>query len=326
MLYPNPNMLLYIGIADAFAKSVEYVDWEENRELFKEVLAFKKYCKHPKYKLEAWQYTDDTEMSVANALVLIENDAPYTPLMFVNAWLREFVRGGKRQGYSRGFQKFLENVKTSEEFLANINPYSFQNGAAMRAVPIGILPTVAEVLDVATLQASITHNTPCGLFSARAVALMSHFALYIPLPFHCHLEEYCLDNLPAEDIKSFGHVFRTRWDGGEVKATKRWPVAVNTVHAVVDTVVSYGCFSLKVILEEVIKLGGDTDSVASIALGIVGSRTDLSQIELPPFMFVNLENGNPDTGSKYLLDVGTKLMDKFSSRPSTAYIGAWVKS
>lgn len=311
MRHLNRNMLLYIGIGDAYAVPVEYVDREANEQLFLDTLRFEKFCKHPKYELGAGQYTDDTEMSVANARVLIENNPPYTEQMFADAYVREFIRGGKRKGYSHGFQMILEKCADGRDLVNNLIPTSVANGAAMRAVPIGVLPTIEGVLEVATTQARVTHDTPEGLFSARAVALMSHFVLYERAPFHCFIEDYLQKNLPQEDISRFGHVFRTPWIG-PVKKTEEWSVAVNTVHAVVELVTSYGHHSLKNLLEEVIQLGGDTDSVAAIAMGLVGTRTNSSSVWLPPFMFVDLEGGKPETGAKYLLDVGTKLIDKFT--------------
>lgn len=314
MLFPNRYMLLFTGIGDAYAVPVEYVDREKHPELFVEVQKFQRYCKHPKYNLGAGQYTDDTEMSVANALVLIGNEPPYTARMFADAWVDEFRRGGQRKGYSHKFQEFLEKTRTGEEFLANINSNSNKNGAAMRAAVLGVLHTIPDVLEVATLQASITHNTPEGLFSARAVALMSHFALYENASLRGDLQDYCLENLPREDEREFGYVFRTLWGNRPVISTPTESVAITTVHAVLSLVTRYAHFSLMRVLEEAIRLGGDTDSVAAIALSIAGSRMCTEDIQLPPFMYVDLENGDPRTGARYLLNVGTRLMAKFNQK------------
>jgi ADP-ribosyl-[dinitrogen reductase] hydrolase len=315
MRHPNPNMLLYIGVGDAAAVPVEYVDREKYPELFEEVLKFKNFCKHPKYTLGASLYTDDTEMSVANALVLIENEPPYTKEMFADAYVREFIRGGKRKGYSHGFQMILEKSSSGQELLNNLIPTSVANGAAMRAVPIGVLRTIPEVLEVAAIQARITHDTPEGIFSARAIALMSHCALHESLPLHCFLGSYCRKYLPKEDIERFGYVFTTRWDPvRRVVATETESVAVATVHAVYDLIVGTQYhWSILQLLENVVRLGGDTDSVAAIAFGIVSNRMkNHTSLWLPPYMFVDLENGDPRTGAKYLLDVGRRLMDKFT--------------
>jgi ADP-ribosylglycohydrolase len=45
----------------------------------------------------------------------------------------------------------------------------------MRAVPIGVYSTPEKVIDFATIQAAITHNTPDGVNAALGAALMSHY-------------------------------------------------------------------------------------------------------------------------------------------------------
>ena len=62
----NPNMLLYIAMADAYASAVEY-----NNTLREECLKFERYHAHPTHGNLPGTYTDDTEMSVANARVLL---------------------------------------------------------------------------------------------------------------------------------------------------------------------------------------------------------------------------------------------------------------
>src|SRR3989344_3663878 len=136
MRYSNPNMLVYIAMADAYAVAVEH-----NRTLEEKCLEFKEYLAHPKHGLPASSYTDDTEMSVGNTQVLLRYDEPFNQLMFADGYVTEFQRGGRRKGYSRGFQGVLEQARTGKELLALIDPISVKNGAAMRAVPIGVLTT-----------------------------------------------------------------------------------------------------------------------------------------------------------------------------------------
>jgi ADP-ribosylglycohydrolase len=53
-------------------------------------------------------------------------------------------------------------------------------------------------------------------------------------------------------------------------------------------------------LKEAILLGGDTDTVASICLGIVAMKTGIRK--LPPFLFRDLENNG--YGRDYLIEIG----------------------
>ena len=100
MFYPNPNILLYTAIGDAYALATEYIKLPEHQRVLDQALRFERYCKHPTYDMGDSEYSDDTEMSTANSWVLIENDPPYTPIMFARAWLREFICGRRRKARS----------------------------------------------------------------------------------------------------------------------------------------------------------------------------------------------------------------------------------
>lgn len=311
MKFPHPMMLVYIAMADAYAAAAEYLRFPRDKDLRVKCLGFTGYQQHPTHvRTLPGMYTDDTEMAVANARVLIEHEPPYVPYMFADAYMREFIRGGMREGYAGRFQEFLTGVAKAEnpgaEFLAKIRPDSAKNGACMRAMPFGVLPAVGQVLQVAELQAAITHNTPEGKFSAMAVAVMAHYALYESGPLH-EVGNYCVEHLPKEYARRFGRVFRQVWRDGEVTSKTGVPVAITTVHAVVSLLRTKG--SLMEMLEQAIAWGGDTDSVAAIAWGIASAR--FQDEELPLFLKRDLEQGKSETGVPYLSDLGAKLMEKF---------------
>ncbi len=306
MFLNNPNMLLYIAMADAYAVAVEY-----NISLEAKCLEFQGYLAHPTHSLSAGSYTDDTEMSVANTLALLQPNERLTKQVFADAYVTEFQRGGRRKGYSHGFQAVLESVHNGEELLKALKPDSTKNGAAMRAVPLGVLPTIERVLEVATLQASITHDTPEGRFSARAVAVMSHLVLYKHKMGNWNFDInfigiYCAYLLPESD-RCFSHALTRPWPGGPVQASPGVSVAIATVQAV-GTLLAYEK-SLMGILKQVIRWGGDTDSVAAIAWGIASAW--YQNEKLPKFMERDLEGGSKHTGAARLRKLGELLMHKY---------------
>ena len=188
-----------------------------------------------------------------------------------------------------------------------INSHSDKNGAAMRSVPLGVLPSVKSVLNASAMQALLTHATPAGIFSAQCVALMSHFALYEDASFS-RLHEYLMAHLPEQEkwIQKMqepwsGPVINRKDHGGE-------GVGINTVHAVYHLLVRG--HSLMDIMKTLILFGGDTDSVAAIAWGIASVR--MKQERLPSFLETYLEPGNPGVGKDYLQLIGTKLMAKYA--------------
>ena len=82
---------------------------------------------------------------------------------FVEAFKRD-----PREGYAQGFYGFLCDVSDGDDFLRRVRPDSDKSGAAMRAAPVGLFPTVGEVVDKCTVQAAVTHNTPDGTNAAVA--------------------------------------------------------------------------------------------------------------------------------------------------------------
>ena len=302
----NTRFLVPLAVADAYCLACEFVPEDESADLKKQLLKFERYISNPRYSSTPGKYTDDTEMSVANAQALIAGSLPLTKLDYANAYLAEFIRGGKRQAYATGFQKFLCSIQSGEEFLEKIRPDSEKNGAAMRAVPFGVIKDIDALLTEATTQASVTHNTHAGIFSSRVIALMSHYAFYSDDPFFDMLAEFCFENLPSEDVKKYGWIFMDRWPNKRVNNQGKFPIAVSTVHAVFD-LLRYQNFFID-ILKQTILWGGDTDSVAALAGGIyMINNFD----EIPSFMIDNLELGNQKTGVKYLQTVSKELFNKY---------------
>lgn len=330
MKNPNDKMLLRIAQGDAYAMATEYIKLPRDEAVLKEALQFEHYVKHPTHALKAGMYTDDTQMSIAVAEVLL-SDEPFTRKKFAQAFIDAFCRD-QRDGYSRAFQAILNEAATCPypigHFLKAVIPNSTKNGGCMRAVPIGVLKSVDEVLEVAKVQASVTHNTAEGIWSAQAVALMSHFALHSRDPLNM-MGAFLKTALP-NSVTTIGvwpkktHTVTTdtsHWNallldgkGWSDKVTNRWypdrgfyGVGISTVKACYEVI--QGNTNLKDMLEQIIRWGGDTDSVAAIAWGIASTRTGEAN-GYEDFWEWELEAGRK-YGVQFLKDLGQKLMSKY---------------
>lgn len=297
MKYPNPNMLLRIAQGDAYCMATEFIKFPEQENLKQEALKFGRYLKHPTHTLGAGRYTDDTQMSVAVAEVLLGDYGNISRESFAEAFVRTFHQD-PRDGYSRNFQVFLEKTHSGEEFLKNIKPDSDKNGAAMRSVPIGVLSDPRKVKQVAELQARLTHDTPGGILSSQLVAMMSHFALYGSWEFE-DLKDWLELQFKGYEIEG--------WEGGPVKGPG---LGMATAKAVLTLLTEET--SLLGILKRTIEWGGDTDSVAAIAFGIASCRM---KEELPDFFEYGLETGRC-FGTHFLRQVGKDLMDAYNTAPN----------
>lgn len=301
--HANPNMLLRIAQGDAFAAGTEYVKLKQHADIIAEALKLEKFLQHPHHLgLKPGSYTDDGQMSISVAEVLIEKGTEATALDYSDAFFRCFKRD-PREGYSRGFQAILEQAQSPAELRQLIVPNSNKNGAAMRSVPLGVIRKPEDVVRVTGLQASVTHQTWGGINSAIAVALMSHYALHDARGLSS-MDSFCIHHCPA-----FEH-FRQPWEG-PVKARNNdagdMGVGMNTAWAVHTLLVEET--SLQGIMKRLIGWGGDTDTVGAIAWGIASCR--YQDEALPEFLERDLEVGKP-FGVDFLKGLGVQLMEKFA--------------
>lgn len=295
MRNPNPNMLLSIACADAYAMATEYIKLPRDQFVRDQALKFEKYLKHPVHNLRPGQYTDDTQMSIAVAETLIAGDL--SKEAFAESFVRCYKRD-RRDGYARGFQSLLNSVNSGKELLERIRPESDKNGAAMRSVPIGVLKSPERVIRIAETQARITHNTPDGVLSSQLVALMSHFSMYSSGPLQPGAVMTFLSMMLPGKLERIAAML-PRWQGPVVGPG----VGMKTVHAVFDLITSGR--TLIEMMKQLIEWGGDTDSVAAISWGIASAR---SFDKIPDFMEACLEPGGK-YGTEFLKDLGQKLFD-----------------
>ena len=298
----NPNFLLHGAFGDAFGCAIEFVDPKKHSKHFERVLKFDQYYERPNNR--GWpgkgRYSDDSAFSIATTEILLNHDYPFTPIQFADSFVNVFHRD-RREGYARNFQAFMERTKTGEDFIKNISPGSDKNGAMMRVVPCGLLPTEEQVLNTAKLQAELTHNTGGGVLSSMATALLAHYAYYdkgslTKPPFKKYANKFGLDM----------RCFDEQW---------KWPVVgpylgVKTFHAVYE-LVTQRC-SMMDILKWAICWTGDVDSSASVAFQIA-SFNPACVNDIPEWMYNDLEVGKT-YGPAFLEQLGKQLMEKYDDR------------
>lgn len=275
-------MLLELAVGDAYGAGFEYV----NRGMIQESNDLSRYVKHPRHGTKPGQYTDDTQMTLAIAEAIVSGE-DWTPLNLARRFVEVFKRD-PHEGYAISFYGFLRRIRDGKQFLAEIMPESDKSGAAMRAIPIGVFATVKEVIDKATVQAAVTHNTPDGIRAGVASALMSHYFIY---------------SLGAKkDLGAFieSHV-EGKWADpwhGEV-GSKGWM----SVKAAITAVQQHN--RLSDMLRACAEYSGDVDTVATIALGAASCSKEVIQ-DLPQVLIDRLENGA--YGHRYIVELDRRLL------------------
>jgi ADP-ribosylglycohydrolase len=291
-------MLLELTQGDAYGAGFEYVPDDvvaNNNDL-------SSYRKHQKHAIEPGCYTDDGQMSIANALALLSGK-PLTRELLADLYVSCFKRD-ERAGYAGGFYAFLQSVKDGKEFLARIKPNSDKSGAAMRASVFGILPTVEQVIAATTLQAKLTHDTKDGINAAVAAALMAHYFLY--------------NKGPREQLG--------KWIELRIAGTGNWAYPWTgkvgekgwmSVRAAITAIQAND--SLSQVLKQCIAYTGDVDTVAAIALAAAAHAVDIKQ-DLPKVLFDTMENGT--YGRDYVIDLDKKLLARKQELEAAHLAGA----
>lgn len=277
-------MLLEGAIGDSYGMGFEYAD--ENLKYNN----LSGYVKHPVFGLKKGQYTDDTQMSIALAEMML-SDLEWNKYNITSKFLECFKRDW-RDGYSRKFQYFLENTNTVEEFLENIQPESDKSGGAMRASCLGYLLTIDEVLYKCKVQCSITHDTPNGIAAAQAASLLSWYMIYDKGPVK-DVADFIYDKVPLID-------WREPYEG-KIRS-KGWMSVQAAITAVMRNK------SLSNLLIDCVNFSGDTDTAATIALSAASCSKHYKN-DLPDVLVNNLENGK--YGKDYLIELDRKLKEKF---------------
>ena len=276
-------MLVEIAIGDAYGAGFEF----SSREKIERSNTLAAYVEH-ELGIPAGSYTDDTQMSIAVSEVLL-TDTPSTTT-FADAFVACYRRD-PRGGYAKGLQALLEECPDGASLRARIRPESRRNGAAMRSVPLGLIPKKDLLFVVAEEQAAVTHNTVDGILSSRVVAYMSHMLLY---------EEASLSSLPERVHRETGFELQSNWDQ-EVECD-----AIQTLHAVNTTLLRNRRMSD--LLVDCVNFGGDVDSVAAIAMGLASLSSEYVA-DVPKVLREGLEDG--PYGTAFLRKLEDALASKF---------------
>lgn len=280
-------MLLELAVGDAYGAGFEYAD----RTTIAAHNDLSGYIQHQRYKMPPGSYTDDTQMSLAIAEAIVSGE-PWTRERLADRFVEVFHRD-PRTGYSSRFYDFLLKVQNGRQFLEEMEGKSDRSGAAMRATPIGVYPTIAEVKEKCELQASLTHDTLDGRRAAVAAALMTHYFLY-DLGAKRDLPQF----LEAEETGTWSPPWH-----GHVGA-KGWM----SVHAAITAIVEND--ALSTLLQHCIAYSGDVDTVATVALA-AGSCCREMQQDLPAHLIAGLENG--PYGRDYLIALNHRLLERGAS-------------
>ncbi|KAG4076389.1 hypothetical protein HA402_005832 [Bradysia odoriphaga] len=264
----------------------------------------------PYFTAPAQPYTDDTAMSICVANVLIEHgkiDQKQLAVRFVKEYFTDSRRGyggavinvfGKLRK-----SKFVDPLQPASEQFGGTGSYG--NGGAMRVNPVALFchnKTSDEVVKMAKQSAVITHTHKQGVDGTVLQALAVHAALLMDPEHPLNTQDFVsnlIDKMKAIEVdeeglglddpspftKQLEAVSRFLTMNNEPSDADVVNVLGNDVSALYSVPTSIYCFlraqkaingihsenPLRRAIEYAISLGGDTDTIASMAGAISGA-------------------------------------------------------
>jgi ADP-ribosylglycohydrolase len=234
------------------------------------------------------RWTDDTEMAIGTASSLLACgglDADH----LAATWASNM---GWRRGYGPGARRLLELIREGADWRranrAIFPEGSYGNGAAMRAAPVGLFfhRDPDALLRAAALSSSITHAHPLGIEGGVLIARATAIALTEPFDADRFMEDL-LRTCTREEFKSRLEAARRPMPAADARRLLGVKIiahesAVTAVHAFVHHGESF-----QEMVEFIIGLGGDTDTIGAMAGGIFGARWGVGA--LPSDLVTKLE-------------------------------------
>lgn len=245
-------------------------------------------CGGGAFAWRAGEFTDDTQMALALGQSILERQGfdaadAWGRLL---AWRRSAKDCGILTGRALSHRHWPEAAVVAHDAIGR----SAANGALMRVTPFALAWSGADeatVMTVARAQAALTHFDPAAGWGAAIAAALIRRAVLGQDPIAALPE--VLDHVDPDDRQRFADMLDASWSphrAGDPSNGAVWTCLAQAVWAVrhndrfEDVVVS------------AIELGGDTDTVATVAGAIAGARASVQGI---PSRWLTYINGEIDT-------------------------------
>ncbi|MEC4891949.1 MAG: ADP-ribosylglycohydrolase family protein [Oscillatoria sp. PMC 1051.18] len=168
--------------------------------------------------------------------------------------------------------------------------FSAGNGAAMRSAIIGVCygDNLEKMRELVKVSARITHTDPKAEWGALAVAIAAHFATNHSLASPDNYYHFMQESLPAEATEFLDLIQLACESANKQQSAELFALDLGIskgvsgyVYQTVPVVIQVWLRHQKnyaTAIQEVIRLGGDTDSTAAILGGIIGASVGKSGI------------------------------------------------
>jgi ADP-ribosylglycohydrolase len=322
------RIFLGIAIGDAYGAGLEFQDrqWIREHVDFSHFINKRSDINTPGKEVftigyKEWDYTDDTEMSIALAKALMSKE-PFTDELLVKHFTDEYMLGFHTKGYKRNGHGSIRLVYNGEKSIEEIKDFQRNkkypgNAPPMRAIPIGFMPE-ALINKYAIVNATCTHPHPKAIASSILVARACRFLL-VEKKDKKQLFDYCIRQITEEETIEKLKLADALPAPGELQE-KDFEVLcgpqplqrsefIEGLYGLSSNAMYTAVSALYLLkhstspfegLKHSIRTGGDVDSLAAIVVGILAGQYEN---DLPEYMIQNVE------GKPYLATIATGFGD-----------------
>ena len=230
------------------------------------------------------EFTDDTQMALALALSIIENDGfdPDHVWTYWRSWAKTANDIGNTTRHALSFDDWRD--------VSHPNPDSTAaNGALMRAFPLALLDLPREELQRIVLQqGQMTHAHLSASWGAWLGVSMMHSAVQGDDPFETLARE--LELMPPDLAEKFEPLLTPDWEptSERINNGSVWGCLADAVWAVRNSQ------SFEEVLVNAVNLGDDADTVGCVAGALAGAMYGIQAI---PSRWATYLNGVVETPS-----------------------------
>lgn len=264
------NVLLGGAVGDALGMPFEsmilnnqqLVDWDG-----------KTYLPCEYHELQAGQFTDDTQFSLAVAKSLIENNG-FNPDDLSKKYV-ELFNSKTIRGYGKTTLQAVQNLMNGTHWSESGVPGSYGNGTAMRAAPFGVYfrNDLKLLIESVKIDSAMTHASDEAEAGALAIAIASFYAVNKDMT---DLLKKITVNLPDTKVKTILCGLSAMINSNNItpqqalRALGTKADVKQTVPTVLYCLLRFPTYEEAVLAA--IKSGGDTDTNASLIGGLFAAN------------------------------------------------------
>lgn len=327
------NILKGIAMGDAFGAGVEFQDrdWIRENVDFSKLIDARGSIKVSENKralftenYQAWDYTDDTEMTIGVIKALISLES-FSEEILIRKWREEYEKGKTEKGFGRNGHGSMSWYYSGEMTMDEIRDFQRNrpnpgNAPAMRSLPLGFVKS-SLINQYAEKNANATHPNINAIISSQCIARATEFLL-VKKGVISEVIDYCFETVKLNEeyklylkqVNQLGDYENLSDREFEILCGKQpieAPYFLPGIKGVPsDSKYTTGCIlyilknskNANDALQKSIYLGGDVDSVTSITVGIMAGLNGLDS--LPAYMINQVE------GVNYLEEIGA-LFEKY---------------